>query len=104
SPQALTSPDGLTPARQLRAIRGRVEKILDRHSQLYDEDLKPKLREAEIVICDAAELDDADRKHLAAEFRERIFPVLTPLAVDPGHPFPYISNLSLNLAVLVRDP
>ena len=104
SPQALTSPDGLTPARQLRAIRGRVEEIIDRHSRLYGDELKPQLREAGIVICDAGDLSDADRRLLAAEFRERIFPVLTPLAVDPGHPFPYISNLSLNLAVMVRDP
>ncbi|HEY8643600.1 MAG TPA: polyphosphate kinase 1 [Candidatus Dormibacteraeota bacterium] len=104
SPQALTSPDGLTPARQLRAIRGRVEGIVERHTRLYVEDLKPELREAGIVICDASQLSDEDRRHLTAEFRERIFPVLTPLAVDPGHPFPYISNLSLNLAVLVRDP
>ena len=104
SPQALTSPDGLTPARQLRAIRARVEKFLDRHTHLYVEDLRPKLQAEGIVITDADDLDDGDRKHLAAEFRDRIFPVLTPLAVDPGHPFPYISNLSLNLAVLVRDP
>jgi len=104
SPQALTSPDGLTPARQLRAIRGRVEGLVERHTRLFVEELKPQLRDAGIVICDAAELSDADRQHLTAEFRERIFPVLTPLAVDPGHPFPYISNLSLNLAVLVRDP
>ncbi|MEP7104320.1 MAG: polyphosphate kinase 1 [Chloroflexota bacterium] len=104
SPQALTSPDGLTPARQLRAIRGRIEKFVDRHTHIYVEHLQPKLQEAGIVITDADDLDDADRKHLAAEFRDRIFPVLTPLAVDPGHPFPYISNLSLNLAVLVRDP
>jgi polyphosphate kinase len=104
SPQALTSPDGLTPARQLRAIRARVESIIERHTQLYVEDLKPRLREAEIAIVEGDELDDEDRKYLEDEFRERIFPVLTPLAVDPGHPFPYISNLSLNLAVLVRDP
>jgi len=103
SPQALTSPDGLTPARQLRAIRGRVEGIVERHTRLYVEDLKPELREAGIVICDASQLSDEDRRHLTAEFRERIFPVLTPLAVDPGHPFPYISNLSLNLAAVVRD-
>ncbi|HEX6348287.1 MAG TPA: polyphosphate kinase 1 [Candidatus Dormibacteraeota bacterium] len=104
SPQALTSPDGLTPARQLRAIRGRVEALVERHTRLFVEELKPQLREEGIVICDAGELSEAEREHLTAEFRERIFPVLTPLAVDPGHPFPYISNLSLNLAVLVRDP
>ena len=50
------------------------------------------------------ELDEDDRKYLVEVFEDRIFPVLTPLAVDPGHPFPYISNLSLNLAVVVRDP
>ena len=64
SPQALTSPDGLTPARQLRAIRGRVEGLVERHTRLFVEELKPQLRDAGIVICDAAELSDADRQHL----------------------------------------
>ena len=66
--------------------------------------MAPGLAEVGIVLSDWDELDDDDRKYLDEVFEERIFPVLTPLAVDPGHPFPYISNLSLNLAVIVRDP
>ncbi|HEX6548442.1 MAG TPA: polyphosphate kinase 1 [Candidatus Dormibacteraeota bacterium] len=100
----LTSPDGMTPAEQLRAIRGRVETIVDRHTRLFVDHLRPLLAEHGIKIVDAHQLSEADLESTSQYFRERIFPVLTPLAVDPGHPFPYISNLSLNLAVLVRDP
>ncbi len=64
----------------------------------------PSLRSVGIVFSSWDELDDDDRKYLDEVFEERIYPVLTPLAVDPGHPFPYISDLSLNLAVVVRDP
>jgi hypothetical protein len=64
----------------------------------------PGAAEAGIRFSSWEELDDDDRKYLDEVFEQRIFPVLTPLAVDPGHPFPYISNLSLNLAVMVRDP
>ena len=66
--------------------------------------LLPLLRDADIRIVGTDDLDDAERSWLLGVFEERIFPVLTPLAVDPAHPFPYISNLSLNLAVQVRDP
>ena len=99
-----TSADGMTAAEQLHAIRLRIEEIVDRHSRLYVDDLVPSLASAGIVIASASELSKEDRDYLERYYRERIFPVLTPLAVDPGHPFPYISNLSLNLAVLVRDP
>jgi polyphosphate kinase len=101
---SVTSPDGLTAREQLRLIRGRMEALVDRHSRLFTDDLVPALREKGIDLVDAGSLDQPDLDHLASVFHERIFPVLTPLAVDPGHPFPYISNLSLNLAVLVRDP
>src|SRR5690606_40638146 len=60
--------------------------------------------EAGIVFSDYATLDDEDKAYLDEQFRERVFPVVTPLAVDPAHPFPYISNLSLNLAIFVRNP
>ncbi len=102
--RTVLSPDGLSPREQLRLIRGRVLAIVDRHSRLFVEDLVPALGQAGIEVVDGTELERADRDHLAEVFHERIFPVLTPLAVDPGHPFPYISNLSLNLGVLVRDP
>src|SRR6202044_741137 len=62
------------------------------------------LAEAGVRLSDWSTLDDDDRTHMVDVFAQQIFPVLTPLAVDPGHPFPYISHLSLNLAVMVRDP
>jgi polyphosphate kinase len=97
------APDGMSPAEQLVAIRQRVDELLERTSRTYLDDVVPHLADAGIRLVDWDSLDDADRKHMAGVFDERIFPVLTPLAVDPGHPFPYISNLSLNLAVIVRD-
>jgi polyphosphate kinase len=99
-----TSPDGLDPVEQLRAIRARVEPLVARQAAIFTQDVAPALEEHGIRFCDWAGLSDADRAYLDEDFEERVFPVLTPLAVDPAHPFPYISNLSLNLAVLVRDP
>jgi polyphosphate kinase len=99
-----TSPDGLDPGDQLRAIRARVEPLVARQASIFTQELAPALEEHGVRFCDWDELSDGDRVHLEEVFDERIFPVLTPLAVDPAHPFPYISNLSLNLAVLVRDP
>ena len=96
--------DGATPRQQLRLIRARVEELNERHARVFGDLVKPALAEEGICILDFDELDDDARKHLTEEFEQRIFPVLTPLAVDPGHPFPYISNLSLNLAVVVLDP
>src|SRR5437773_7807981 len=99
-----TSPDGMTTGEQLRAIHQRASCRLDRGTELFTRRIAPALEQQGVCIATVANLDDADREHLAAEFHARIFPVLTPLAVDPAHPFPYISNLSLNLAVMVRDP
>ena len=98
------SPDGLTPSEQLRAIRPRVEALIAKQAEIFLGDIVPALGDAGIVLSDWESLDDDDREYLVDVFNRRIFPVLTPLAVDPGHPFPYISNLSLNLAVRVRDP
>jgi polyphosphate kinase len=97
-------PDGLTAGDQLRAINARVAALVARQEALLDSVLMPILAVAGIHLTSWTELDDAARHELDAVFEQRIFPVLTPLAVDPGHPFPYISNLSLNLAVIVRDP
>jgi polyphosphate kinase len=99
-----TSPDGLDPVEQLRAIRARVEPMVARQAAIFTQELAPALEEHGIGFCDWETLSEADRSHLEDVFEERVFPVLTPLAVDPAHPFPYISNLSLNLAVVVRDP
>jgi len=99
-----TSLDGLTPAEQLRAIQPRIAELIARQAEVFLRDIAPALGDAGIVLSDWDTLDDDDRDYLVDVFNRRIFPVLTPLAVDPGHPFPYISNLSLNLAVSVRDP
>ena len=99
-----TAIDGATPAEQLRAIRKRVESLTSRQGRLFQDELSPALEAAGIRIRDAGSLSRAERRHVAAQFEQHIFPVLTPLAVDPAHPFPYISHLSLNLAVIVRDP
>ncbi|WP_421121017.1 RNA degradosome polyphosphate kinase [Aquihabitans daechungensis] len=99
-----TSPDGKSPGDQLKAIAARVGDLVDRLEHLFLEDIVPGLADVGIVFSSWPELDEDDREYLVGEFETRIFPVLTPLAVDPGHPFPYISSLSLNLAVVLRDP
>jgi polyphosphate kinase len=99
-----TTPDGFDLVGQLRAIRTRVDQLVARAAAVFGAEITPALETAGIRFVDWDELSDADRVHLDELFAERIFPVLTPLAVDPAHPFPYISNLSLNLAVTVRDP
>jgi polyphosphate kinase len=104
APLSLTSPDGMTPEEQLEGIGQRVRDLMARQSATFTGDIAPALAEAGFRITSTSELSKADRALLAGVFQERIFPVLTPLAVDPAHPFPYISNLSLNLAVMVRDP
>ena len=101
---ATTSPDGRTAAQQLLDIRDRLDKLLPRMQAVFLDQVSPALAEAGIRLSSWADLDEEDEKFLVETFEERIFPVLTPLAVDPGHPFPYISNMSLNLAVMVRDP
>jgi len=101
---AQTSPDGLTTSEQLRAIHAGVENLVNTASRLFEHEIRPALREGGIGLVTSGDLDERDRSHLSGEFRDRIFPVLTPLAVDPAHPFPYISHLSLNLAVMVSDP
>ena len=98
------SPEGSTPVEQLAGITERVAALYRRTDTLWVDDLRPALEKEGVRLVDWAELDPADREHLGELFRERVFPVLTPLSVDPAHPFPYISSLSLNLAALVRDP
>jgi polyphosphate kinase len=98
------TPDGLTPAEQLAEVRERVLAMHDEIRELLFQDLLPGLDEAGIRLVSWIDLDDEQRSWISDVFMERIFPVLTPLSVDPAHPFPYISSLSLNLAVYVRDP
>ena len=78
--------------------------LLDYEARIFNETVRPGLAASGVGIVDWAELDRADQLRLRRQFETDMFPVLTPLAVDPGHPFPYISNLSLNLAVAVEDP
>src|SRR5690606_6696870 len=88
---------------QLHAIALMVEDLARRHGAALMEEILPGLAEHGVeLITDIGTLATAEREHLARYFRENVFPVLTPLAVDPGHPFPYISNLSLSLAVVLR--
>ncbi|MFQ3612847.1 MAG: RNA degradosome polyphosphate kinase [Cyanobacteriota bacterium] len=100
---ALT-PDGLTPQQQLRQISQHLRPLIQKLHTCFRQDLLPKLAEQGIHIREFSDLAESERQELRDYFESRLFPVLTPLAVDPGHPFPYISNLSLSLAVVVRDP
>ena len=99
-----TDPAGGSPSDQLRAIRAETEVLVKRRVNALVDVIIPELAGQGIRLSNLDSLDADDREYLENVFEERIFPVLTPLAVDPGHPFPYISNLSLNLAVIVRDP
>ncbi|MFP5322469.1 MAG: polyphosphate kinase 1 [Acidimicrobiia bacterium] len=99
-----TSHDGRSAGEQLLAIRDDVVAMGVEHDRILHDEIIPELAEQGIRVRRFEELDQDQRKALYAVFQEHIFPVLTPLAVDPGHPFPYISNLSLSLAVSVLDP
>jgi polyphosphate kinase len=101
---AATTPDGMTPHEQLAAIRERVVALQARADSLVLSDLLPALEKEHIRLVHWEQLSGEETEFLGRRFRERIFPVLTPLSVDPSHPFPYISDLSLNLAAAIRDP
>src|SRR5487761_2405621 len=95
--------DGVRPRQQLAAIRERVTSLVERQDRVVLDELLPSLSTHGIEVVRFTELDDAERELVTAFFDELVYPVLTPLAVDPGHPFPMISNLSLNIAVSVVD-
>ncbi|MCB0253299.1 MAG: polyphosphate kinase 1 [Anaerolineae bacterium] len=97
-------PDGMLPAEQLVAIRRRLLPMLEQGTATWQNDLKPKLCDAGIRIHPYEDLSSAQRTWLSEYFLREVFPVLTPLVFDPGHPFPHISNLSVNLAVKLIDP
>jgi polyphosphate kinase len=101
---AVVSADGLTVSEQLEKISARTQELVERLGSCFTDDVLPALEQVGIRLVRWADIDAEDRAALAEYFTTQIFPVLTPLAVDPGHPFPYISGLSLNMAIVVRDP
>jgi len=101
---AVRSADGLSPREQLVRIAARTQSLAVAHARVFLDDVRPALEKCGICILRWSDLSDEQRLRLSDYFSAQVFPVLTPLAVDPAHPFPYISGLSLNLAVTVRDP
>jgi len=98
------TPDGLTPAEQLRAIRATVTPMLKQQAEVFTQEINPHLDANGVHLVRWSELTDEDWHQADRYFHRNVFPVLTPLAVDPGHPFPFISNLSTSLGVMVRYP
>jgi polyphosphate kinase len=101
---ATRSADGLLPREQIALISQKVSPLIDRHARLFTGEVMAGLAAVGIKLLRWHELTEQQRREFDDLFQEKIFPILTPLAVDPGHPFPYISNRSLNLAVSVCDP
>ena len=102
----VTAPNvaGVKPQELLALVSEKTNELVARQSKLLNGSLLPALEKHGIQIVDWQDLNDAEQGYVAKLFQDRIFPVLTPLAVDPTHPFPYISGLSLNLAVIVKNP
>ena len=101
---AVPSAAGLSPVEQLKQIHYTAQQLQERHARVLHDVIRPALAEEGIEFVHYRDLTERDRAFLSDFFVRRVFPILTPLAVDPAHPFPYISGLSLNLAVLVRNP
>ncbi|MFQ4148205.1 RNA degradosome polyphosphate kinase [Arthrobacter sp. LAPM80] len=101
---AVPSPAGLSPLEVLEQISDAAHELQARHAHVFANQIRPALAYEHIHLVHWDEIDDASKIQLSKMFAEKIFPILTPLAVDPAHPFPYISGLSLNLAVVVRNP
>jgi polyphosphate kinase len=101
---AVTAPSGLSARDQLELVSTRAHTLATEHAQVFFDHIRPELADRGIHLLRWDDLDDSDHAQLRTYFNESVYPVLTPLAVDPAHPFPYISGLSLNLAVVVRDP
>ncbi len=101
---AVAAASGLHPRQVLDAISAKAHELTTRHAAVFAEDVQPELAGADITLVRFDDLSESEQDRLHKYFRRNIFPVLTPLAVDPAHPFPYISGLSLNLAVVVRNP
>ena len=94
---------GHTPRELMKEISLKTEALMNRHSQTFHQSILPALEKENVLIVTWDQLDQEERGYVSKLFSDRIFPVLTPLAVDPSHPFPYISGLSLNLAVIVKN-
>ena len=101
---AVTAASGLSPRQVLEAISEKAHDLMARHARVFAEQVQPALAAEGITLVRFSDLGDSEQDRLRKFFRRQIFPVLTPLAVDPAHPFPYISGLSLNLAVVVVNP
>lgn len=101
---AVMSSSGMTPQEVLSAISREAHRLQERHAKLFIETVKPAMKEQGIQIVRWSNLEETEKASLHEYFQTQIFPVLTPLAVDPAHPFPYISGLSLNLAVVLKNP
>ncbi|WP_074339943.1 RNA degradosome polyphosphate kinase [Mycobacteroides abscessus] len=101
---SVRSADGLSPREQLKLIGERTQEISVQHARVFSESVHPELAENGIFVVTWADLSENERSYLSSYFNDQVFPVLTPLAVDPAHPFPYISGLSLNLAITVQVP
>ena len=101
---AVTASSGLSPQEVLTEISREAHRLQERHAKLFIDTIKPQMKEQGIRIVRWANLEESERGLLHEYFQNQIFPVLTPLAVDPAHPFPYISGLSLNLAVVLKNP
>ncbi len=100
----VNSADGLNPGEQLALISARTQELVERHGRCFTDEILPALAKSGINLVHWGQVVGEDRERLQSYFVDHIFPVLTPLAVDPAHPFPYISSLSLNMAIIVRDP
>jgi polyphosphate kinase len=96
--------DGFTPQQQIQVIGDKLRPLIQKQYQYFEHTLRPQLAQAGIYLLDYINLTQEQRRYLQDYFEAQIFPVLTPLAIDPGHPFPYISNLSFSLVVIMRDP
>ncbi|HEY3438504.1 MAG TPA: RNA degradosome polyphosphate kinase [Actinotalea sp.] len=101
---AVTAASGLSPRQVLEGIDARAQQLMERHSEVFSGSVQPALGAEGITLVHWDDLGPDEQERLHKYFRRQIFPVLTPLAVDPAHPFPYISGLSLNLAVVVVNP
>jgi polyphosphate kinase len=100
----IVSPDGLTPAEQLRKSRERVLVLINQQARCLREEILPQLQAAGVSLIPYESLSRHEQEDLKDYFMEKVYPILTPLAVDPSHPFPYISSLSINIGLMVHEP